>query len=294
MQSALILGGTQYFGKRLVNLLLEKGIDVTIATRGRTSDPFGNRVQRLIIDRDRRDSLEEAFDSGYWDVVFDQSCYSPKEALDVLEVLEGKVGRYIFTSTMSVYDFGEHKKEEDYDPFHYPIEIKPRSEYVGIPGYQQAKRTAEAVLFQKANIPVVALRFSLVIGEDDYTNRLQFHVDHVKQGQPMVITNPEVRLSFISSSDAANMLYWAATSNVTGPFNAASPGDLSLLEILGKIEEVTGKTALIVTDAENADRSPYSFSKSISVDTNKAIQKGFQFEDLQQLMNRLINHYATN
>ena len=52
MKSALILGGTQFVGKRLVQLLIDEGVDVTIATRGKTPDSFGDRVSRLIIDRE--------------------------------------------------------------------------------------------------------------------------------------------------------------------------------------------------------------------------------------------------
>ncbi|WP_390847846.1 hypothetical protein [Bacillus litorisediminis] len=44
----LYLGGTQFFGKLLVHKLLEKGINVTIATRGLADDPFGDKVNRLI------------------------------------------------------------------------------------------------------------------------------------------------------------------------------------------------------------------------------------------------------
>ncbi|MFB3162208.1 NAD-dependent epimerase/dehydratase family protein [Neobacillus sp. 179-J 1A1 HS] len=49
MKSALILGGTQFVGKRLVRLLIDEGVEVTVATRGLTADAFGNQVSRLII-----------------------------------------------------------------------------------------------------------------------------------------------------------------------------------------------------------------------------------------------------
>jgi uncharacterized protein YbjT (DUF2867 family) len=40
MKSALILGGTQFVGKRLVQLLIDEGVEVTVATRGFASDAF--------------------------------------------------------------------------------------------------------------------------------------------------------------------------------------------------------------------------------------------------------------
>ncbi|MFE7913827.1 NAD-dependent epimerase/dehydratase family protein, partial [Bacillus mobilis] len=50
LKSVLVLGGTRFFGKNLVEALLQDEHDVTIATRGITEDPFGSAVKRLIVD----------------------------------------------------------------------------------------------------------------------------------------------------------------------------------------------------------------------------------------------------
>ncbi|MFD1736479.1 NAD-dependent epimerase/dehydratase family protein [Bacillus salitolerans] len=102
MKTALILGGTQFVGKRLVQLLIDKGVRVTIATRGKTDDAFGNLVSRLIIEREDNESLVEAFEGEKWDVVFDQTCYSPLEALGSAKALEGKIAKYVITSSQAV------------------------------------------------------------------------------------------------------------------------------------------------------------------------------------------------
>lgn len=47
MKKILVFGGTRFFGKRLVESLLQAGHDVTIATRGLTVDPFGSTVKRV-------------------------------------------------------------------------------------------------------------------------------------------------------------------------------------------------------------------------------------------------------
>lgn len=57
-------------------------------------------------------------------------------------------------------------------------------------------------MFQHAPFDVVAVRFPLVIGPDDYTHRFTFHVDRIKQGLPIGIDHPKARYSFISSADA--------------------------------------------------------------------------------------------
>ena len=65
--------------------------------------------------------------------------------------------------------------------------------------YAEAKRQAEAVFFQEAKFPVVAARFPIVLGEDDYTKRLLFHIDRVLEEKEIFFPNIKARISFIHS-----------------------------------------------------------------------------------------------
>ncbi|MET3288061.1 UNVERIFIED_CONTAM: nucleoside-diphosphate-sugar epimerase [Brevibacillus sp. OAP136] len=292
MRSALVLGGTQFFGKRLVQLLLDAGVEVTIGTRGKTADPFGDRVQRLVLDREDAESMESAVEGKSWDVIYDQTCYSPQEALDACYLFSGNTKRYIFTSTMAVYDGGTAQKEEDFSPFSYAYSTGNRREYPGIAGYTEAKRSAEAVLFQKEPFPVVAVRFPLVIGPDDYTNRLRFHVEHVVREQPIGISHPDTRIGFISSEDASRFLFWLGTQSFVGPINAGYTGDISHRELLERIGHIVGKEPLIIEKAEPEHQSPYAFPWSWSLDTEKARSAGFTFGEFDQMLDSLIRTYA--
>jgi len=283
MQNVLVLGGTQFFGKRLVQMLIDHGKNVTIATRGLTKDSFGDSVERLIIDREKKETIVQAFENRTWDVVYDQSCFSPQEAKDVVDVLKGKVKRYIFTSSQAVYEFGTNHKEEHFNPMNFSYMFKGRREYIGYGGYQEAKRAAENVLFTQSDIEVVAVRFPIVVGTDDYTNRLKFYVDKVKNEEPIVAENFDIKLGFILSKEAAEFLYFLGESSFQGPINAGSLGDISLLELIRKIEVFTGKEAILSNDEVNQQASPYSLAGSWSVNPEKAIELGFQFSDLNQL-----------
>jgi nucleoside-diphosphate-sugar epimerase len=289
MKSALILGGTQFVGKRLVHLLLDSGVDVTIATRGKTPDSFGERVSRLIIEREDAQSINQAFFNKEWDVVYDQTCYSPQEALDTLNALEGKVRKYVFTSSQAVYDFGVNHKEESFNPLEYQPILKGRRDYSGYVGYQEAKRAAEAVLFQHAKVPVVAVRFPIIIGKDDYTHRLSFHVEHVIEGKAMSLENPDFRYSFIDSEEAAKFLLGMGKTDYEGPINPGSEKDISLWELLTLIEDITGDRAILQKDGSP---SPYNFPGSWSVNTNRARSLGYEFVKLEDLLKQLIVHYS--
>jgi nucleoside-diphosphate-sugar epimerase len=185
-KNILTFGGTRYFGKRLVGELIEQGHAVTLATRGKAADPFGDRVKRLVLDRYNKQSLEKAFDKQTWDLVYDQICYAPSDAANVCDILANKVGRYIFTSSMSVYDSGLQRKETDFDPRHYAIQMGRRDDF----SYPEGKRQAEAVFFQKADFPLVSVRFPIVLGPDDYTGRLSTPIRAIKNGQLLPVNNP--------------------------------------------------------------------------------------------------------
>lgn len=56
----LVIGGTRFFGIPMVNELLSKGHDITIATRGNNSDSYGDKVNRIILERTNEQSMKNA------------------------------------------------------------------------------------------------------------------------------------------------------------------------------------------------------------------------------------------
>jgi nucleoside-diphosphate-sugar epimerase len=290
MKTALVLGGTRFFGKRLVEMLLEKGVEVTIATRGKAVDSFGNKVKRLTIDRYDWESMEKAVEGSRWDVVYDQICYAPDDAMDACSVFKGKVDKYIFTSTLSVYVArNEAWREEEVDPYTYPVQMGTRTDF----SYGEGKRLAEAVFFQKASFPVVAARFPIVLGTDDYTERLLFHIEHIKNEQSIGMPVPEARMCFISADAAARFLVWAGENEITGPVNVSLSGTVTLHELIGLIEEETGKQAHIVPQtADEKDMSPYGVPGSWYMECSKAEKAGFAFSHLRDWLPALIKHLS--
>lgn len=289
MKKVLVLGGTRFFGKRLVQLLVESGADVTVATRGIADVQLPPSVKRLKLDRDDKDSLAVAGEEK-WDIVYDNICYSSQNAMDAMRVFEGKAGKYILTSTLSVYDFSaEALKEEDFDPYGYEIRPLARDKVT----YQEGKRQAEAVCFQQADFPVVAVRFPIVLAEDDYTKRLHFHIEHIWQERPIGLADPEAILCFIHAQEAAEFLLWAGNSTVAGPVNACSLGTIRQRQLMETIGDIVGKPARIVPEKEAVDQSPFAFPASFYMETRKAEEAGFKFRQLDDWLPELIRMIST-
>ncbi|PWK13394.1 NAD-dependent epimerase/dehydratase family protein [Tumebacillus permanentifrigoris] len=287
MKNALVLGGTRFFGKRLVQVLLERGVNVTVATRGQTQDDFGDRVQRLQIDRFDRKSMATAVEGKYFDVVYDQICYGPTDAQNAADVFVNKVGRYVFTSTLSVYDAtGQALGEAEFKPTTYPIKYGPHTDFT----YQEGKRLAEAVFFQKADFPVVAVRIPIVLGLDDYTRRLHFHVEHVRDEVPFVMPNLDAQMNFIHAQEAAEFLAWAGSAPIKGPVNACANGQIAMRDLLALIEEKLGQKAIVSAEADDA--SPYGVPTTWAMKTQKAQEAGYSFTNLHDWLPQLVRDIA--
>ena len=286
MRNVLVLGGTRFFGKRLVEKLIQDGDSaVTILTRGVTADDFGNRVTRLAVDRTDEDALARAAGGSVWDVVYDNICYSPDEAAAAVRIFAGRTKKYILTSSLSVYDpQPEALTEADFDPELYTLQLGGKAGF----NYQEGKRLAETVLLQTADFPVAAVRFPIVLGTDDYTRRLHFHIEHVRNGQPIGIPNLQAEISFIRSDEAADFLYALGRSPLAGPVNACSDGTLTLGEVISIIETATGLTADVRGETADADHSPFGIGESWVMDTAKARSAGFSFLSLSDWFPELV------
>lgn len=282
----LVLGGTRFFGKKLVELCIENGHDVTILTRGQSGNPFGTAIKQLIVDRDDHDALENALAHTTWDIVYDNICYSPNEAHTICELLKGKTKKLVFTSTLSTYEVdGKMKKEEDFDPYHYQILMGDRDGF----SYGEGKRQAEAVLFKEASFPVVAVRFPIVMGEHDYTRRLHFHVERILHDQPISLPNIDAQMSYITDEEAAEFLYFAGVTPIEGPYNATASGAISLKELLALIEEESGKRAKIsLVGGDEESQSPYGVPADWYMTNAKAEKAGFTFSQLHEWLPKLI------
>ena len=281
----LVIGGTRYFGIHMVNELLKKGHDVTIATRGITPDNFGDRVKRIIFDRSDTESIRNSsLGCEHYDVVIDKIAYCSNDIRNIMEVLD--CDRYILVSSTAVYEEKSmNTREEEYNGADKKLIWCDRSDF----SYSEVKRQAENVLFQEyPDVNWTAVRYPVVLGKDDYTNRLLFYVEHIINSIPMNVDNPDYQMGYISSGEAGEFLAFIAEQGGNGAINGCSKGTISLCEIIAYVEEKTGAKAIIVSDGEPA---PFNGECAYSINTQKAESLGFSFSNLRDWIFDLLDYY---
>jgi nucleoside-diphosphate-sugar epimerase len=107
-RSALVLGGSVFVGKHLVERLLEDDVHVAVLNRGRTPSALPEDVERLVADRTDAEQMRAALDGRDWDAVFDVSGFvmaaGGSDIADLLDLLDGRAGAYVYTSSIMAYD----------------------------------------------------------------------------------------------------------------------------------------------------------------------------------------------
>lgn len=291
----LVIGGNRFFGKKLIRKLLDnaQGADqhqITLLNRQNLDDGFGTQVQRIKCDRTDSTAMRAALADKSWDLVYDQVCFEASDARAACEIFSGKTNHYIFTSSLSVYEPGEWLKEEDFDPYSFKFSKEVNSKT----NYAEAKRQCEAVFFAQESFPVAAVRFTFVVGEDDYTGRLKWHVDHVKSGKPIHFPNVDAKIPLIHSDDAADVLLKIGIAQGAGPFNASSPEPIKLAQLIQLIEQSVGKKAVLTSKPEGSNHSPYGAETNWYMSIDKLKRYGIYPREIERWLPDLIGHLSNS
>lgn len=282
----LVIGGNRFVGLR-VTTALDQNKDVELYVLNRTGQVA--HTKNATIYKGDRLRLDATYLDREWDVVLDFACYTETDARTGLNYFS-KIGRYIYISTGSVYDLKPGPlKEEDFNPQKHDLTTPA----VNPPTYQDGKRRAEAVFYQETQIPVLSVRFPLILGPDDYTHRLDFHIDRVKRSESIYIPNPAFKISMIHSEDAAKFLLWAIEQEkLKGPLNVCAKDPISLTALMGQIELVTGIKPILAKQEEDDNHSPYGVTGDLIMAAEKVTKAGFTPRPISDWLPSLIGEPA--
>jgi 2'-hydroxyisoflavone reductase len=231
--SILILGGTGFIGPHLVQHALDRGHTITLFNRGRTNTHLFPEVEKLV--GDRNDNLS-ALEGRRWDVVIDNSGYTPHQVRLSADLLKDACDQYLFTSTRSVYtDYTQDVMDEDapVGPTHLP-----ESEWEG---YGPNKVLAERIVQDVFGERTLITRPPIIVGPGDRTDRFTYWVDRIDDGGDiMVWGEPDDPVQFVDVRDLSEFYIRLVETSTRGIFNTEGPGSpLTSAGLIHGIKAVT-------------------------------------------------------
>jgi 2'-hydroxyisoflavone reductase len=225
----LLLGGTRFLGRHVVDAALAHGHAVTVFTRGRQPIPWGGAVTSLVGDRDPAVAPGlAALAQGEWDAVIDTCGYVPRIVRASALALAPRVGRYLFVSSISVYADASRPGVDESAPVGTLED--PATEEIG-KYYGPLKAACEAVVSEVYGDRALNVRPGLIVGPHDPTDRFgywvaRFCLPHLlgDRAPEAVVPLPGERpTQFIDARDLATFMLDLVVSGAGGTFNAASP-----------------------------------------------------------------------
>lgn len=217
----LILGGSQFVGWHIVDAAVRRGHDVTLFNRGTTNAGVWPGIAARHGDRD---GGLAALGEGRWDAVIDACGYVPRVVEQSAALLQGRVGRYVFISTESVYrNMLVIGMDEDAELWELP---DPTVETITGETYGGLKVLCERVVRQHYGARALVIRPGLVVGPRDHTDRFTMWVRRAARPGEFLAAGPrERRLQVIDGRDLAAFVLDRTEAGDDGTYNASGPAD---------------------------------------------------------------------
>ena len=284
----LVLGGTVFLGRAIVDAALAGGHEVTLFNRGVTNPDLYPELERL---RGDRTTDLSALAGREFDAVIDVATDRPEVARRSVEALSGQVGQYLFVSSVSAYarhDTVEAQLED-------ATLLDPSADRDEAERFGAGKAACEAVVRARFGERATIARPGLIVGPHDPTDRFGYWPRRLAAGGRVLAPgSPDEPVQFVDVRDVGDWLVRAASSELGGVFNVTG-----LPMAFGELLEacrVAGTDAEIVWVASDrllaAGVAPWTglplwlpveeYAAFASVDATRALGAGLSYRPLRE------------
>jgi 2'-hydroxyisoflavone reductase len=215
----LILGGTAFLGRHLVEAAQARGHEITLFNRGQRNPALFPDLEKL---RGNRDGDLAALQGRRFDAAIDTCGFVPRIVRASAELLADAVDRYTFISSISVYaDFSKRGIGEDAPVGTLEDET---TEEVTNEAYGPLKALCEQAAERAMPGRVLNIRPGLIVGPHDPTDRFTYWPHRIAQGGEVLAPGrPERQVQFIDARDLAEWTIRMVEAKQTGVYNATGP-----------------------------------------------------------------------
>jgi len=305
----LIIGGTRNLGHFLTLSLVSRGHRVTLLNRGQTRDDLPADIERLRADRCDQSALRRVVAGREFDAVVDTALYRGKEAREIVELLHGRIGRFVFISTGQVYlvrdAIPRPSREEDYPG---PLMAEPQGGTFDLDNWRYGieKREAEDVLaeaWERRRFPATSLRLPMVASERDHFSRIHGYLLRLRDGGPLLLPRPPwLRVRHVDVQDAvAAIEKLLATEAGRGRAYNVSPDETVTLDAFLDLLALTAHAPKRLVFVERTvlesrgllpDCSPFSDPWMSELDNARGKSElGLTYTAVAETLRRIVAHY---
>lgn len=218
----LMLGGTSFIGRTIVETALLRGDEVTIFSRGKTGAALFPKVPRLIGDRETGDYAAVA--DGEWDAVVDVSAILPRQVEQAMDALSGRVGRYLFISSHAVYSPEGTVPDSDESAARKPP--LARADEIDNETYGRLKVGCEDAVLNRFGAGATIVRPGRVAGPYDNQDVFTYWVRRAARGGKVALpADPRQPVQVVDSRDLARLVVRLLADDRPGAFNAVGPAE---------------------------------------------------------------------
>jgi 2'-hydroxyisoflavone reductase len=217
----LVLGGTVFLGRHVVQTLLARGDDVTIFHRGQRGLELFPDVERIL--GDRATDLDRLPRGATWDAVVDTSGYLPGVVTTSAAALRERARHYVYISSVSVYD-GTVSPIDESSPVVELPEGASRDEFA-IEHFGPLKLLCErAAAAEFGAERTLIMRPGLIVGPNDPSDRFTYWpLRFARGGEIAVPDDLGAPVQWIDVRDLAEFIVDALVNRTSGTVNTVGP-----------------------------------------------------------------------
>ena len=236
----LVIGGTVFLGRALVDAAAARGHRVTLFNRGKTHPGLYPEVEQIHGDRETDLSL---LDGRTWDAVIDTCGYFPRIVRLSARSLAARTGSYVFISSISVYASTARPGIDEQEPVG---KLEDETvEDIGGGAYGPLKALCEAAVTEEMGAArALIVRPGLIVGPYDTSDRFTYWPWRFTQpGTVLAPGRPDRPLQLIDVRDLAEWTISAVEQGLSGPYNTNGPaGMCTMQDVIRSCQEETGST----------------------------------------------------
>ena len=238
-EAVLVMGGSYFIGRRIVDALIAADYEVHTLNRG--SSKNSNPLAKVITcDRNDSEAMVKALKDYRFPYIVDVSGLDARQMTILYDALDTKsILQYLFISSSAVYDLNNYTA-----PYREDSPIATNRIWRE---YGSNKIDAETYLTEHYGDRLTLLRPPYVYGPDNYAQRESFIFNHILNNKPIILpNNGETQLQFIYAPDLAEIVVKLLQNSITGIYNVGNKQPMTMAQWVNACEVAAGKSTVVI------------------------------------------------